>query len=90
MIEQTWQTQFYAPLLENVEAALTDTRQPSSPLVEAVYSIADRADFQAGETNRRIVLVSDLMQHSEGFSFYRLGADYEAYLDSDLAKMTTF
>ena len=28
------------------------------------------------------------MQHSEGFSFYRLGADYEAYLDSDLAKMS--
>jgi hypothetical protein len=87
MIEQTWQTQFYAPLLENVEAALTDTRQPSSPLVEAVYSIADRADFQPGESNRRIVLVSDLMQHSEGFSFYRLGADYDAYLDSDLADM---
>ena len=87
MVEQTWQGEFYAPLLESVEAALMDTRQPSSPLIEAVYSIADRADFQPGERGRRVVLVSDLMQHSDGFSFYRAGADYEAYLDSELAEL---
>ena len=87
MVEQTWQGQFYAPLLESVEAALMDTRQPSSPLIEAVYSVADRADFQPGERGRRVVLVSDLMQHSDGFSFYRAGADYEAYLDSELAEL---
>jgi hypothetical protein len=34
-----------------------------------------------------VVLVSDLMQHSDGFSFYRAGADYEAYLDSELAEL---
>lgn len=87
MIEQTWQTQFHAPLLEKVEAVLLDTRQPSSPLAEAIYSIADRADFQPGRPERRIVLVSDLMQHSDGFSFYRAGAEYDAFLDSDLAAM---
>jgi hypothetical protein len=87
MVEQSWQSEFYAPLLEQVETALLDTRQPSSPLVEAVYAVSDRADFQPGDTSRRLVLVSDLMQHSDGFSFYRAGADYEAFLGSDLARM---
>lgn len=88
MVEQSWQSEFYAPLLEQVETALLDTRQPSSPLVEAVYAVSDRADFQPGDTSRRLVLVSDLMQHSDGFSFYRAGVDYEAFLGSDLARMT--
>ena len=86
MIEQTWQNDFYEPLIAKVEETLLDKRQPSSPLSEAIYSIADRADFQEGEGHRRIVLVSDLMQHSDGFSFYKTGADYDAYLDSKLAE----
>ncbi len=86
MIEQAWQKKFYAPLIERVEGALLDTRQPSSPLTEAIYTISDRADFQDGNEGRRVVMVSDLMQHSDGFSFYKLGADYEAYLESKLAE----
>lgn len=86
MVEQAFQKKFYQPLKVVVEAALMDEEQPSSPLFEAIYSIADRADFQAGNVERRLVLVSDLMQHSDGFSFYRLGADYEAYLASKLAE----
>ena len=86
MVEQTWQSDFYNPLNTAVEEALMDTRQPSSPLTEAIYSIADRADFQADGSARRVVLVSDLMQHSDGFSFYRVGADYDAYLGTELAE----
>ncbi|MGH1420647.1 MAG: hypothetical protein ACRBEQ_02440 [Hyphomonas sp.] len=86
MIEQAFQKDFYQPLKDVVEGALMDEEQPSSPLFEAIYSISDRPDFQAGNEQRRLVLVSDLMQHSDGFSFYRLGADYDAYLASKLAE----
>jgi len=86
MIEQTWQKKFYQPLVGTLETALLDTVQPSSPLTEAIYSISDRADFQPQQAGRRMVLVSDLMQHSDGFSFYRKGADYDAYLESKLAE----
>lgn len=86
MIEQAFQKDFYEPLKGTVEAALMSDEQPSSPLTEALYTIADRADFQPSEGNRRIVVVSDLMQHSDGFSFYRIGADYDAYLGSKLAE----
>ena len=86
MIEQSWQKKFYQPLVGTVEGALLDTVQPSSPLSEAIYTISDRADFQPQQAGRRMVLVSDLMQHSDGFSFYRKGADYDAYLESKLAE----
>lgn len=86
MIEATWENSFYKPLIADVEAAMLDKRQPSSPLSEAIFAIADRADFQESKQQRRIVLVSDLMQHSDGFSFYKVGADYDAFLETRLAE----
>ena len=85
MIEDTWRETFYEPLSDEIEKALMDTRQPSSPLFEAVYSIADRADFQASRGDRRIILISDLMQHSDEFSFYRAGTDQDAFSQTRLA-----
>jgi len=85
MIDDTWREYFYEPLKDSVEAALTDTEQPSSPLTEAIYTVLDRADFQPTQPNRRFVLVSDLMQHSDGFSFYRSGADYGGFGETRLA-----
>lgn len=85
MVADAWRENFYAPIAGAMETALADTRQPSSPLSEALAAIADRADFKAGMKNRRLVLVSDLMQHSDDFSFYRSGADYGAFTESGLA-----
>ncbi len=84
MIEDAWREDFYAPLSASVEAVLNDTSQESSPLAEAIYTIADRADFTRKTTERRFIIVSDLMQHSEGFSFYRTGADFDAFVGTRL------
>lgn len=85
MIDDTWREHFYKPLTATVGETLKTKNQPSSPLFEALYSIGDRADFQSNRKNRRLVIVSDLMQHSEGFSFYRTGADLGAYSESTVA-----
>ena len=82
MIDDTWREQFYLPLTSTVGETLKTTSQPSSPLFEALYSVGDRADFQSNRKNRRLVIVSDLMQHSDGFSFYRYGADLAAYSEA--------
>lgn len=86
MIEDTWRETFYAPLSAEIEKALTDTRQPSSPLFEAVYSVADRADFQPSSGTRRVILISDLMQHSDEFSMYRSGTDRDVFAGTRLAE----
>lgn len=86
MIDDTWREHFYQPLTNQVGETLKTTSQPSSPLFEALYAISDRADFQDNRENRRLVIVSDLMQHSDGFSFYRKGADLEAWSEVELSE----
>lgn len=86
MVEDTWREAFHAPVVAAVNAALTDTVAPASPLAESLFAIADRADFQSRQDGRRLVIVSDLMQHSEDFSFYASGADYGGYSQSPLAR----
>ena len=85
MIDNTWREHFYQPLSAIVGDTLETTSQPSSPLFEALFAVGDRADFQSNRDNRRLVIVSDLMQHSEGFSFYRQGADLAAYSETSIA-----
>ncbi|MEM7768464.1 MAG: hypothetical protein AAF253_13415 [Pseudomonadota bacterium] len=86
MIEDTWRETFYQPLIGEIERALASKEQPASPLSEALYAISDRADFQSGNKDMRLVLVSDLMQHSEDFSFYRKGADLSAFNETRLSE----
>lgn len=85
MVEDTWRDMFFQPLSLKIESTLRSKSQPASPLSEAIFAAADRADFQRGRTDRRIVLVSDLIQHSSDYSFYRSGADYGAFGDTKLA-----
>jgi hypothetical protein len=85
MIDDTWREHFYQPLSSLVDDTLKTTSQPSSPLFEALYSVGDRADFQTNRENRRLVIVSDLMQHSDAFSFYRSGADLAAYSETSIS-----
>ncbi|MEQ9507238.1 MAG: hypothetical protein RLO80_13330 [Hyphomonas sp.] len=87
MIEQAWERKFHKPLMARADEALSDTVAPSSPLMEAMYTLADRPDFQDHVPVRRLILVSDLMQHSPGFSMYKSGADSDAWAESDIADM---
>jgi len=85
MIEDNWRDTFFQPLSGEIQTALKETRQPASPLSEALFAAADRADFQSGRKGRRLVLVSDLMQHSSDYSFYKLGANYDAFEETKLS-----
>ncbi|MFN7165162.1 MAG: hypothetical protein ACK4P2_10135 [Hyphomonas sp.] len=87
MIAAAWERKFHAPLMLHADEALRDTVAPSSPLMEAMYTLADRPDFQGHVPVRRLILVSDLMQHSPGFSMYRSGADADVWAESPLADM---
>lgn len=87
MIAAAWERKFHAPLMAQADESLRDTVAPSSPLMEAMYTLADRPDFQGHVPVRRLILVSDLMQHSPGFSMYRSGADADVWAESPLADM---
>lgn len=84
MIRNSWQTHLVAPLQEAAQGILQETAapQPTSPLIEAITGIRDRADFQSGVKDRRIVVISDLVQNSEDFSFFRQGVNWRAFQQS--------
>ncbi len=87
MIAAAWERKFHSPLMLQADESLRDTVAPSSPLMEAMYTLADRPDFQGHVPVRRLILVSDLMQHSPGFSMYKSGADADVWAASSLADM---
>lgn len=87
MIEQAWRGRFEAPLIAAADEILLDTVAPSSPLLEAVFTLSARPDFQPHVPARRMILVSDLMQHSRDFSMYRTGTAYEPFEASALNAM---
>ncbi|MEL6258535.1 MAG: hypothetical protein AAFQ67_05730 [Pseudomonadota bacterium] len=85
MIEHRWRSDFKDQLTERVDALLKDDQASNSPLGETVFAVFDRPDFQDTVRRRRLVIVSDLMQNSEEFSFYTSGADRLAFGQTRLA-----
>ena len=86
MVEDNWREFFRDPLNAAVNDVLKDKVAPSSPLAEALTAIFDRADFQRNAPNRRVIIVSDLIQNSRNFNFYRTGADFDRFSSSELAE----
>lgn len=72
-IEIEWRRKLYEPLRAAVGEVLTQRVQARSPLAEALVEIAGRADFTPDVPERRIVIISDLVQNSDDFSFYQSG-----------------
>jgi hypothetical protein len=86
MIRVAWETHLVNPLREHAAEILRDTAQPqpTSPLIEAITGIRDRADFQDEVRDRRIVILSDLVQNSADFSFFQSGVSWGAFQRSRL------
>lgn len=78
-IEVEWRERFYEPMRLAAEEIMRDAEEPRSPIIEALETIADRADFTPQQQQRRIVIVSDMVQNSEGFSFLESGISWSAF-----------
>ncbi len=77
MIAGRFDKLFAIPLQDAVVELLAETSQPSSPLIEALIGISDRADFSEQVAKRRIIMISDLIQNSENLSHYNSGLAFE-------------
>jgi len=79
--------QFVDPLLTTMQRLLPtqETTQTDSPIMEMIQAVAVR-DL-GGARSSRLVVLSDLMQHSQRFSLYRDPADPRRFLNSDAFKV---
>ena len=72
MIEQRYETEFEEPLEDALRIMFGGEEQDSSPLMETIHQVVvDTEGFRNEEIGKTLILVSDLYQNSEIFSFYR-------------------
>lgn len=79
-VQARWDTDFAAALEQASRSAQDGGPQRASPIVAALRAAAADPDFGAEIPRRRLVLISDLLEHDpQGFSLYVAQADYAAW-----------
>lgn len=81
-----FEREFKKPL-DDAIAQLVETTKPSatSPILEMIRAVAlDRTYVMT--RNRRLIVVSDMLQNVPQYSHYRAGADFDAWRDTDYAQ----
>ena len=78
LIADRYNREFHAPIMRLIEDTLDSEAENRSPIMEALQSlVAETPDFTTARGQKKIIIVSDMLQHSDGLSFYRgQGWDY--------------
>jgi hypothetical protein len=84
--DQRWRQVYYAPFDQALERARQSPQsENSSPILEAVTALSQRADFDAAIQNRKLIVVSDGLQLTPGvYSHFKDGDPWKAYQRSAL------
>ncbi|MDO5759257.1 MAG: hypothetical protein Q4P24_17750 [Rhodobacterales bacterium] len=79
LIGQRYRERFLAPLQADISRLTSVSGANQSPIMESLQAlVADTPGFVTFDGPRRIVIVSDLLQHSDVMSFYR-GGDWDSF-----------
>lgn len=79
MVEDRFRNEFTGPVSRAMGTLLRVPEAESSPIMESAQEFAARIPgFTITEVPREVVLMSDLIQHSDIFSFYR-GGDWNSF-----------
>ena len=82
LVTQRYEERFLTPVRENIQRMIAATAAKQSPIMEALQTlIADTPNFLTYAGPRQVIVVSDLLQHSDAMSFYR-GDDWQSFANS--------
>jgi len=78
LIQERYDREFMKPMLGELANAVSGEAENRSPIMEGLQSlISETPDFTRAKGERKILIVSDMLQHSDILSFYRgQGWDY--------------
>ncbi len=83
MVQATWDEEFAQALESALRSAGSGGPQRASPIIAALRAVAADPEFGVEIPRRRLVLVSDLLEHNpQGFSLYVPDANYSAWVAS--------
>ena len=71
LLEAKYKKTFQEPLERTIAKYQMELEQPRSPIIESIMDCSDIKDFGAGTARRKLILFSDLLQHTKEFSQYR-------------------
>ncbi len=81
-MQARYEERFLVPLRANIERMIAATGADSSPIMESLQALlADTPGFLISDIPRQVIIVSDLLQHSEAMSFYR-GESWDSFAAS--------
>ncbi len=75
-IQKKYNDKFKVPLDEILSSMLIAGEADSSPIVETIENLFSRKDFDQTVPERRLVIISDLLQNSRRFSHYKKDKTY--------------
>lgn len=82
LVEERFQSEFAEPIHAALDRLLRVPEASSSPIMEATQELAARIPgFAVSDAPRELLIMSDLVQHSEVFSFIR-GDDWQSFVKS--------
>lgn len=79
LLKRTWEEKFAGPLRESIENLLAGKNSARSPIMETIQAAVIEGFFQEHNKRKRLIVVSDLIQHTSFYSQYREGADFEEF-----------
>ena len=82
LIKRRFEEKFLTVFNETMARLLTQKPAKQSPIIESVQSVAVEA-MGVTPGSHHMILVSDLLQHSNKFSFYRDEPSMRSYLESN-------
>ncbi len=82
LIEERYREEFLAPFEDIVEAMLDSSVADRSPIMESLQALlVSVPGFVDAKYPRRVIIVSDMIQNSEAFSFYQ-GDNWQDFMRS--------
>jgi hypothetical protein len=88
-LEAHFRTRFREPLLRHREALISASPGTLSPIFEMLQMVAINSFRKHGITGpRRLIVVSDMLHNTPGYSMYRSTPDFEAFVASDYGRRT--
>lgn len=77
LLARKYEENFVQPLETVLERYSGGEEQPRSPIIESLIDVVHIEDFGSGVPNRKLVLFSDMLQHSSLLSHYSGGPSFE-------------
>ena len=83
MVQERYEAAFLDPVNKALDNLLTIPEAPNSPIMEGLQEFASSIpEFTITDQPRELVIMSDLIQHSAAFSFYR-GGSWKSFSDAN-------